>query len=119
MVGKVAAALSSCVAQSATALFTASPRMVCEKLLLLMSKAPPPPLYPLPPPPPRNKPEREDSPLPVTEARISPVVVLTRRAVMATTALDSFLPAPASTPVQPLRPPATPPTLLSSRPNLV
>src|SRR5580704_153800 len=90
------AASSSCVPVSSTALWTASPRMVLAKLLLPMSRPPPPPPLQPPPPPSNAVLERVDSPLPVAEARISPVDTLMIRAVIPTTALALLVPTPPS-----------------------
>src|SRR6202030_358811 len=120
-VGRFPAAVSSCVAVSATAACTASPKIVCPKLLLPISSPAAPPLPPPAPAPISDVPDRCDSPFPVTAAKISPVVVFTKRAVMPTTALDFLVPIPPSPNLDPY-PPYPPPPILgcwSSRPNCV
>src|SRR6516162_1377890 len=94
IVGTFSTAESSCVPVSSTALCTASPRIVLAKLLLPMSSEPPPPPLQPPPPPRSDVLERVDSPAPVTAATISPVDVLTIRALMPTTALALLVPTP-------------------------
>src|SRR3984893_13454608 len=120
-VGRFPAAESSCVAVSKTAACTASPKIVCPKLLLPISKAAPPPLPPPAPAPISEVPERCDSPFPVTAAKISPVVVFTKRAVMPTTALDFFVQIPPIPNLDPYPPYPPAPILVcgSSRPNCV
>src|SRR5580692_8946602 len=98
LVGILSAASSSFVPVSSTALRVASPRIVFAKLLLPMSRLPPP-VHP-PPPPSREVPERADSPIPLADARISPVDTLITRAVMPTTAFALLVP----TPPRPKRP---------------
>src|SRR5580693_6142908 len=87
LVGILSAASSSFVPVSSTALRVASPRIVFAKLLLPMSRLPPPP-------PSREVPERADSPIPLADARISPVDTLITRAVMPTTAFALLVPTP-------------------------
>src|SRR5579872_4287530 len=95
--------------------------MVLAKFELLMSTPPPPALPPPPPAPISDVPERLDSPLPVTAAKISAVVVSTKRPVIATTALALCFPTPPRPNLLPYPPSPPPPTVvfLSSRPNCV